>query len=1420
MQARPTQCVPTVIQGRIWNRICTTLLLLQLIPAAGPDPARAQVPPGHPTVLEQGVEFGHETWTIEDGLPLSHLNGLAFSQDGYLWLSSFDGLIRFDGARFTVFNTATNPELPTNRFVEIIEGPDGSLWSTAEFDHVVRIVAGGFEVYGVEHEPGTAIRTMAFDSDGRPLVASNRGVFILREGSFKPLAEPGLMVRGGPLFVDRIGATWLATDGHGALRWDGEQVAAIQASRDATLSRLATSFAETADGTVYIGTGVGVLAWQDGDVRQLDAPGSGPIRVAAMHSVAGDSILVATYEGLFALHDGELGLLDSGIVAGGEGPLSVAVSNDGDRWLGIDRRLYRNGELVLESRSPVTSIALDHEGSLWVAADGLHRLKPALFRTYGAADGAVTNVYPIYEDSKRRIWLGSLGEGIARYEDGVFRVIARGAGSPSLPQAILEDRSGRVWVGRINYGACVLEVRACTSQILSGHTVKSIYEDSSGSLWFGTDRGLYRDSLGSMRHFTTEDGLPHDFVRVIHEANDGSLWLGTNGGGVARYSRGRFESLTTADGLSSNLVRSIHEDEAGVIWIGTEDQGLNRVELAADATAAGESAPLGSTVQITAIRRQDGLYDDGIHSILPDRQGRFWMSTNRGIFWVLRSDLEDFAAGKVSGIHSISYTERDGLENREGNGGVQSPAIVASDGRLWFATQAGVSVVDPTDTHPSEIPFPVYVETVRAGEDSAVPTGAVSDSQPVRFAGSQRDFEITYTALSFLAPENLRFQYRLEDFQADWVEAGGRRTAFYTNVPPGTYEFRVRATRGDGVWYEPESPTSLVVQPFFYETLGFRLTVAGSFLVLVFAGIRRRERTHQTRAEELSHLVSERTTTIEAQTAKLREIDEAKSRFFANISHEFRTPLTLTIGPLEDVLAGAHGSTTAEVEQQLELSLRNSRRLLRLVNQLLDVARIESGEMNLVASRQDLVPIIEGICLAFASLAERKSITFNRQLPADPVFAYVDPDLLEKVVINLLSNAFKFTPPGGTVRLSLMSEPPSGHAGDNPVTAVIEVRDNGPGIASEHLSHLFERFYRVRDLGSRKGTGIGLSLARELAELHGGGIDVSSEEGFGSVFTFWLPLGRTHLTPGQIDDEPGQYESSDPADAVADSSLFETAETNGTHPSEVGGAELETPGDPSDEDTTTVLVIDDSADIRTYLRAHLEPRYKVLEAADGLRGLETVREQLPDLVISDLMMPGMNGMDLCESMKADPELDFIPVLLLTAKASPESRVEGLGTGADDYLTKPFNMQELTARVDNLIESRRRLRQRIPKHRSLTVTPIDVQASDEVFMEKLTRAIGERMDDPEFGVDELARAMSESRSNLYRRLSKLGAPSAAELIRSLRLQRAGQLLSAQAGTVGEIAYGVGFRSVAHFSRSFKDEYGATPSQFRQQQTPGS
>jgi ligand-binding sensor domain-containing protein len=828
-----------------------------------PDPYAAQ--------LAEASGLVHEVWTIEDGLPLSHLNGVIQPQDGYLWLASFDGLIRFDGARFTVFNTSTHPELPTNRFVSIVEGPEGSVWAAAEFDYVARWNDGVFEVYGLGDErPGTAIGALQFDSAGTLWVRTNRGVFVMRDDGLERLGDESLNRPIGELFLDSSGAVWAGTDGGGALRWQNGSVRQVMPQGEGPLSSLASTFAEALDGTVYIGTGVSVLAYRDGSVSSLVPPGLDRFFVRSLLHLTADSILVVSDEGLFTLHDGALRVHRSDITVPSSGPVSLLIDQLGNRWLAIHERLYRNEELVFESSFRIASITFDHEGSLWIAADGLHRLKPALFKVYGAREGAAANIYPIIEDSRGRIWLGSLVAGLVVYEQNRFRL--HEDEWVGLPQAIFEDREGRVWAGRLSYGSCIVEELRCAQHItyLGGHTVKAIYQDRTGSMWFGTDRGLYRDSAGVVQHFTSENGLPHDYVRVIHEARDGSLWFGTNGGGLGRYQGGRFESLTAADGLSSDLVRSIHEDEAGVFWIGTEDRGLNRVQL--PGTALSEAS-------IAVIRRRDGLYADGVHAILDDGQGRYWMSSNRGIFWVLRSDLEDFAAARASRIHSISYTERDGLRNREANGGVQSPAIVASDGRLWFAMQAGAAVVDPTTMRRSDVPIPVRIEEV-SSEGTPLMRVGQAISEQLKLEPRQRDVEIAYTALSFLAPDNLRFQYRLDGFQQDWVEAGNRRTAFFTNVPPGSYVFRVRATTGDGTWYDVESQLALFVAPYFYETTWFKAVFVIGLLAIGLVAFRALDLRHQRRARQLEQRVAERTATIEAQSTQMKELDAAKSRFW------------------------------------------------------------------------------------------------------------------------------------------------------------------------------------------------------------------------------------------------------------------------------------------------------------------------------------------------------------------------------------------------------------------------------------------------------------------------------------------------------------------------------------------------------------
>ena len=498
------------------------------------------------------------------------------------------------------------------------------------------------------------------------------------------------------------------------------------------------------------------------------------------------------------------------------------------------------------------------------------------------------------------------------------------------------------------------------------------------------------------------------------------------------------------------------------------------------------------------------------------------------------------------------------------------------------------------------------------------------------------------------------------------------------------------------------------------------------------------------------------------------------------------------------------------MREQLALARRNAGRVLDLINQILDVARLEAGRTQLRAHRLDLGAFVAGMAQALGPFAERKGIALDVQIPEAETDVWADPEHLQKVFVNLLSNALKFTPEGGAVRVAVS-------VGDE--TVRVDVRDNGPGIPTADLPHVFERFYRMDESAGRMqpGTGIGLALVKELVDLHGGTIEVESEEGFGSRFTVTLRRGHDHLKPEEIVQE---------GSGDGKTGGVETGRIGGDGAAEPSAA-LEIGEIEAEEDTgadmTTVLVVEDNAEVRAYVRHHLVPDYRVLEAADGEAGLALARERLPDLVLSDVMMPEMDGFALCRALKADPETGFIPVVLLTARAEQEDRLGGLGEGADDYLTKPFDVRELRARVDNLIASRRRLRERLaaapPASAAegngvggLHPSPVEVVSSEAAFLERVREVIEDHLGDEAFTVERLAEDVGVSRGHLHRQLKALLGQSPSEAIRTMRLERAAQLLGASTGTVSEVAYAVGFKSVSHFSNCFDRHFGCRPSAY--------
>ncbi|MEO1477485.1 MAG: hybrid sensor histidine kinase/response regulator transcription factor [Bacteroidota bacterium] len=700
---------------------------------------------------------------------------------------------------------------------------------------------------------------------------------------------------------------------------------------------------------------------------------------------------------------------------------------------------------------------------------------------------------------------------------------------------------------------------------------------------------------------------------------------------------------------------------------------------------------------------------------------------------------------------------------------------------------------------------------------------ALLATDELRLSHRQNAFAFTFAALDYSAPEKNRYAYRLDGFDDGWVQAGTARTATYTNVPPGRYTFRVRGTNNDGVWNEAGTALGVVVVPPWWRTwwayLLYGLAVA---VAVVMAARYRRERIELRHRSEMERLEAE----------QLREVDRARSRFFANVSHEFRTPLTLTLGPLDDVRAGHYGTVPDAMDTQLSLARTNAGRVLTLINEILDVSRLEAGQVPLHAQAVDLGAFVSGLAAMIAPLAERRRLVLNVDVPSEPLVVYADPGLLEKMAMNLLSNALKFTPEGGHVWVEVRSDG---------TTASVAVRDDGPGIAPEALAHVFDRFYRASEAEHAVGTGIGLALARELAHLHHGTLDAESTVGQGSTFTLMLRLGHAHLPEGSVDlDAPlVGWDAEDPGDLPV-VSIGDGAGSSTTPDQTSARAVLdEISGDGADG-RKTVLVVEDHPEVRAFIRRHLErgtPSYRVLEAATGDAGLDKARRLLPDLVLSDVMMPGtLDGVALCRALKTDPETDFLPVVLLTARAAPEDRIGGLKEQADDYLTKPFDPAELRARIANLIAGRQRLRERFlqegmarvlgeqgdapsdpasqPLALPLALQPSvpEVTSADEALLTSVRETVEAHLADEDFGVRDLADAVGLSRSQLYRRLHALTGQSTSDVIRTIRLERGAQLLTAGVGTVSEVAYAVGFKTVSHFSNAFTAHHGCRPSAY--------
>ena len=1392
----------------------------------------------------QDVSFEHIT--VEDGLPTNLIYGITQDRNGFLWIATNQGLSKFDGKTFKTYHHLPfdSTSISHDFVFDVVEWHDGTLWVSSE---------RGLNRFN----PDTETSTLYTYDENNPASVSGDDI--------------------GAIYQDAQGTLWIGTWGGGLNKYDAESDSFERYPNSSGVSEdIVDAITQAPDGTLWVGTHAGVDRL-DPDTGRISRYSHDPGNPSSLSSdvvisllvTRNGMLLVGTEDGINR-YDSQTDTFaqlrlqtDDGLSVENSEVLSLYETSSGEVWAGTNNGLLRfnvNLDLIAIykhrpeipeslSHNVVQNLFEDRDGILWIGTwGGLNRYGSegsnfTLFQPQQSEETGSNSVRALYSTRDAQIWIGTMGGGMYQLDESsgsytAYTDLDNGQFSLNngIVRTLLETRDGSFLAGTQGGGINKLDRNTGrftfyrnqeeVANSLSDDYVMSLYEARDGSIYVGTQyNGVnkFEPSSGTItRNVFNPSGEilsnPATTILDFQEVDDGVFWIASWGRGLHRYDSSTDE-LTSyryhpddSTSLSNDVLWVIHQGRDGTLWLGT-DTGLERVNTGTNNTP--------SQVTFTSFNSQNTNYTGGaIKGILEDEQGLLWLGLGNGKLARFNPQTRFFRYFESPSIQRIGSFTRS--------------ATIGSSGKMYFGGYGGFIGFDPALVQAQAEPprlllteLKIFNETIVPGPDSPL-SKSLSQTEAVSLSHDQNDFSIGFTAFEYQNPDGIRFNYRLLPYDEQWRGITEQRSAPYTSLSPGHYTFEVQAVNGDGIWTPESRVLKVHIRPpwwlSFWAYMVYGIFVLG--LLWGLDGMRRRrlilkerervrerelEQAHQLKEayEELGDahvaLKAEKQKT-EAQAAQLRELDEAKSRFFANVSHEFRTPLTLTIGPLEDLQRREQNLDT-DAKSQIDLALRNAYRVLDLINEILDVAKLESGRLKLQAVEQDLNTFVEERAQAFTPLAERKQISYSIDTPDEPLSLFFDAGQFEKVLANLLSNAFKFTADGGVIRVSVGERTYDGFETGKAV--YIAVRDNGPGIAAEELPHVFDRFHQVNESMMRlqPGTGIGLALVKQLVERHGGEIKVESEEGFGSTFTVLLRKGSDHLDSKDLTQEaPHDVHVKRPPSAA-----WQRA-----------ARLLQISGDDSDEenlpvwdenDMTTVLVVEDNAEVRSYIAKYLAHRYRVLEAANGKEGLEKARMLLPDLVISDVMMPEMDGFALCSALKGDPDTAFVPVILLTARATSEDKIEGLEGGADDYLTKPFDTKELNARVDNLITSRRRLLSLANKAKpSLHANDIDVSSVDEAFLEKVHACIEAHIGDESFSVEVLADEMGLDRSSLYRRIRAILDQSPNDVIWTLRLERAAQLLEARAGTISEIAYSVGFKSVAHFSRRFQKKYGVSPSKY--------
>ena len=1351
-------------------------------------------------LFAQQHQYRFELLDVRNGLSGNQVNAIAKDEKGFMWFGTLSGLSRYDGYNFKVFR-----HIPGD--------------TTSISDDYINLVSTG---------PN---RTVCV------LTRTGWNVFDRRTEKFTTNVEPILHVSKRGLvgiYKDKKQNFWYVRQGVGITRYNPSSNTKTDYNASSKSCKLfsdnVTSLSEDSWGNIWISYAEGILEKLDvvknaivfrSDVLKrstnelnasyklfTDSDGdlwiycSGAEKGIFYYKPAANSLLAINKESnTIRLNANLVG----GISEDDNGNIWVATDHGGinlinKKDLSIRYLLNNENDNKSLTQNSLSSIYKDDEGTMWLGTfkrglNYFHKSSlnfPLFQRKPGNPGGLMYNdINAFAEDKKGNLWIGTNGGGLIYFNraSGTFKQYLHDPSNPlSLSNNVVVclriDKEDKLWVGTyfggLNYFDGNKFIRYKHEErnpgSLADDRVWEIFEDSQNRLWVGTfQQGLELFDRKENRFIHHRPGsgntVRSGYISSLMEDTNGDLWIGTAWGidvlskktGLFRHFQHLENDKTT---ISHSNIISILQDSRGLIWVATKD-GLNLYDREKE--------------NFKVYRTEHGLPDNTILTLVEDNNHNFWASTPNGLSNIIVSA----SANKQVSLQFKNYDETDGLQGRQFN---ENAAYKMKTGELIFGGNDGFNMFLPSKINYNKTALNLVVtdlqifnSPVKIGEEyngRVVLNESISEAKELTLNYNQNVFTIEFAALDFLNADKIKYAYTLEGFNSGWLTTDGRnRKAPFTNLDPGDYTLLVKASYQDGSWSKPLSLKIHILPPFWLTPFAYLLYALLFITALVFA-----RKMTILRARQKFQIESER-----QEAHRLHELDMLKIKFFTNVSHEFRTPLSLIITPLEKIIT--QSAPTPEKKQFL-LIHRNAKRLLNLVNQLLDFRKLEQQELHLNKTPGDILSFIKEVSHSFFDIAESKKIAFSFHSPQERVLTMFDHDKVERILFNLLSNAFKFTPVGGAVNV-LVEVNESG----NERTIQIKVFDSGIGIAKDKQEKIFDRFFQNEIPGSmvNEGSGIGLAIIKELIKLHGGTISVESEEDKGSCFTVTLPL----ILLSRENMEDFKQEDEELNDLISADNTLQPAQ------------EEQKKGQ---QRRKTVLLVEDNHDFRLYIKENLESFYNVIEAPNGKIGWQKTLSEHPDLVVCDISMPEMNGIDLCKKINADSRTAFIPVILLTAMTGEDQQLAGLQTGASDYMTKPFNFEILLSKIKNLLSQQETFKKTYQKQVQVKATTVVTESADDRFIQQALEIIEKNISNTDFSVEEMSKQMFMSRVALYKRLFNLSGKTPIEFIRSIRLHRAAQLLEKNEFTVAEVAYEVGFNNPKYFTKYFKQEYSILPSSY--------